>query len=430
MHRVVITGLGLVSALGPDLAAAWPRLMNGENGIGRVRRFDASAYASRVAAEVAHGPGLNPPGPDDPGGPAGHARRATRFFLAAAREAAVDAGLASDAARDDSGVAAGVSVNYLHMALLREAWRRRTPDGRRVDLARFLREVALPPGLLLRRQGDWTAAAVARALRLAGPRVAVDTACAAGAHAILEAARHVRRGRARMMIAGGACATVVPVGLLAFARLGALSANPDPETASRPFDRLRDGFVMGEGAGALALEALESARARGARIYAELAGAGSTLGAHNLTDPSSGGEAEARAIALALAEARLAPDEVGYVAAHGTSTPKNDAAETRAIERALGHASARVMVSSNKGQLGHTLAAAGAINAIAAVLAIARGEVPPTAHYAVPDPECGLDYVPNAGRRARVGAALANAFAFGGHNVVLALRAHGAGMDR
>lgn len=427
MHRVVITGLGMISALGPDLTTAWPRLMNGENGIGRVRRFDASAYACRVAAEVGDEPASEARAANERRLPDGHARRAARFFLAAAREAAADAGLAGDAARDDSGVAAGVSVNYLHMALLREAWMRRTPDGRRVDLARFVREVDLPPGLLLRRQGDWTAAAVARALQLTGPLVAIDTACAAGAHAILEAARHVRRGRARLMIAGGACATVVPVGLLAFARLGALSANPDPGTASRPFDRLRDGFVMGEGAGVLALEALESARARGAHIYAELAGAGSTLGAHNLTDPSPGGRAEARAIGLALAEARIAPDEVGYVAAHGTSTPKNDVAETRAIERALGPASARVMVSSNKGQLGHTLAAAGAINAIAATLAIARGEVPPTAHYAVPDPECGLDYVPNAGRRSRVAAALANAFAFGGHNVVLALRAHGTG---
>lgn len=218
---------------------------------------------------------------------------------------------------------------------------------------------------------------------------------------------------------------VMPLGLLAFSRIGALTGSTHPDQASRPFDRDRDGFVMGEAGGAIILEEREAARRRGATIYAELAGAGLTTTAASLTDPSPDGEPEARAMETALRDGAIDASQVDCVIAHGTSTPKNDATETVAIKRALGAHAREVLVSSNKGQLGHTLAAAGVCNVIVAALAVARGEVPPTANYRTPDPACDLDYVPNVGRRRPVRAALANAFAFGGHNVSIALTRHG-----
>jgi 3-oxoacyl-[acyl-carrier-protein] synthase II len=263
----------------------------------------------------------------------------------------------------------------------------------------------------------------AKLLKLAGPAFVMDTACAASSHAIGEAFRLVRLGKVKAMLAGGAAALVSPLPILAFSLLGALSRNADPELASRPFDRQRDGFVMGEGGGAVVLENLESAKARGARIYAELAGYGSSLNAHTLTDPSPDGSAEAQAISIALRQASLAPEDVDYIAAHGTSTPKNDPIETAAIKRAFGSHAKHLMVSSNKGQIGHTISAAGVCNVICAVKAIVEGQVPPTMHLRSPDPQCDLDYVANRSRAATVRAALANAFAFGGQNAVLAVRA-------
>jgi len=262
----------------------------------------------------------------------------------------------------------------------------------------------------------------AKLLKLAGPAFVMDTACAASSHAIGEAFRLVRLGKVKAMLAGGAAALVSPLPILAFSLLGALSRSADPEVASRPFDRQRDGFVMGEGGGAVVLESLESAQARGARIYAELAGYGSSLNAYTLTDPSPDGSAEARAMTIALQQASLAPEEVDYIAAHGTSTPKNDPIETIAIKRVFGPLAKRLMVSSNKGQIGHTISAAGVCNVICAVQAIFQGQVPPTMHLRTPDPQCDLDYVANQSRAAKVRAALANAFAFGGQNAVLALR--------
>jgi 3-oxoacyl-[acyl-carrier-protein] synthase II len=277
--------------------------------------------------------------------------------------------------------------------------------------------------LFYRRQGEMASVLAAKALGLAGPNLAIDTACAASAYAVGEAFRMLQRGRVDAMVAGGGCAIVNPISILAFAVLGALSSNPDPEQASRPFDRRRDGFVMGEGAGAVVLERLESARARGARIYGEVAGYAATMNAGNLTDPSPNGESEEWAMRLALQEADMAPEDVDYVAAHGTSTPKNDVVETAALRRLFGRHAARLMVSSNKGQIGHTISAAGVCNLICALKAIERGWVPPTAHYTEPDPECDLDYVPNVGRRAAVAGALVNAFGFGGQNAALAVRA-------
>ncbi len=235
--------------------------------------------------------------------------------------------------------------------------------------------------------------------------------------------RLIRAGRAKVMIAGGAAAVVSPIGILYFAVLGALSRNDDPTTASRPFDRDRDGFVMGEGGGAVVLEDWDHARARGALILAELAGFGNNTCALNLTDPSPDGLLEARAMRLALDSAGMSADEIGYVAAHGTSTLKNDRTEAKAISHLLGARAHRVPVSSNKGQLGHTISGAAVTNLICAVKAMREGVVPATMHLAAQDPEIDLDCVPNQPRRASVSAALVNSFAFGGHNAVLAVRA-------
>ena len=413
--------MDLVTALGQTLAATWPRLVAGDAGIGPITYFDASEYGCHVAAEVRDvtSDGSGAPTPIE------QSRRGVRLFTRAVHGAWRDAGLDVDPPPPDrSGVAAGMTVNYVNMAMLRHHFRFRSAGKQAVDLERFAREGGHePPHLFHRRQGDLAAALPARALGLTGPTIAVDTACAASAFAIGEAFRAIQRGRAHVMVAGGGASIVSPVGILAFSVLGALSRNPDPAQASRPFDRERDGFVMGEGAGAVVLEDLEHARARGARIYAELCGYGTTVTGYNLTDPSPDGASEADAIRLALADAAMAPEEVGYIAAHGTSTTKNDVVETIAIKQVLGKHAARVPVSSNKGQIGHTISAAGVCNLIFAIKAIAHQCVPPTAHYRTPDPACDLDYVPNVGRRAHVVAALAHAFAFGGQNAVLAVRA-------
>jgi 3-oxoacyl-(acyl-carrier-protein) synthase len=321
------------------------------------------------------------------------------------------------------GIAVGTSVNYLDMYLMKHYFQLRKPDSAALDMARFAREGRQPDNSFYRRLGDMIASVPAKLLKLAGPAFVMDTACAASSHAIGEAFRLVRLGKVKAMLAGGAAALVSPLPILAFSLLGALSRNANPELASRPFDRQRDGFVMGEGGGAVVLETLEDAQARGAHIYAELAGYGSSLNAGTtLTDPSPDGSAEARAISLALSQASLVPEDVDYIAAHGTSTPKNDPIETAAIKRAFGPHAKNLMVSSNKGQIGHTISAAGVCNVICAAKAIAEGQVPPTMHLRSPDPQCDLDYVPNQSRAASVRAALAHAFAFGGQNAVLALR--------
>ena len=424
MHRVVITGMGMSTSLGPDLRTCWQRLLAGDNGIAPLTFWDPAEYSTKVVAEVKHVP-------RDTGAnsiPAAWCRRGVRLFLPVVREALADAGLdraekVCDPAPEQIGIAVGTSVNYLDMALLKHYFQLRKPDAPALDMARFAREGRQPDNSFYRRLGDMIASVPAKLLKLAGPAFVMDTACAASSHAIGEAFRLVRLGKVKAMVAGGAAALVSPLPILAFSLLGALSRNANPELASRPFDRQRDGFVMGEGGGAVVLEAMEDAQARGARIYAELAGYGSSLNAYTLTDPSPDGSAEARAISIALRQASLAPEDVDYIAAHGTSTPKNDPIETAAIKRVFGPHSKRLMVSSNKGQIGHTISAAGVCNLICAVQAIAEGHVPPTMHLGSPDPKCDLDYVPNQSRAARVRAALANAFAFGGQNAVLAVRA-------
>lgn len=418
MLPVAITGLGLVCAVGSSLREAWPRLLAGEHGIAPIARFDASAYAACLAAEVPALPAMKWQ-PDR--ATASSLRRGTRLFLAAAEEAWADANLSTTTAAA-TGVAAGASVNYLHIAQLRSLWEHRDAGTGRIDPAAASTHGLIPAGTFFRRLGDTMAAAAASALGVEGPRFAVDTACASGSHAIIEAFRLVARGDVPAMVAGGGSGVIMPMTLLAFSRIGALSTSRDRDRASRPFDRGRDGFVIGEGAAAVVLEPLDAARRRGARIYAELAGAATTVNAHSLTDPSPDGRTEAATMALALADAGLQPADIDYVAAHGTSTPKNDATEAQAIHQVFGAHARRLAVSSNKGHLGHTLPAAGAINVVVAAMALAEQMLPPTASLREQDPACDLDCVPGVGRAGLVRAALANAFAFGGQNAVIALR--------
>jgi len=419
LQRVMITGLGWTTSLGPDVETCWRKLLAGESGIRPISFWDPTSYSAKLAAEVRDIPrdtGLASV-------PSNWCRRSARLFLPVVREAFGDAGLdVTPIPSDDIGIAAGSSVNYIDHRLIREyfsrwdaAKRKLAFDGLGLGSAR--------PEVFARRAGDMMASVPARLLHLGGPTFAVDTACAASSHAIGEAYRLVRRGRVPAMIAGGSAALVSPLGIIAFSLLGALSRSTDPAEASRPFDRLRDGFVMGEGAGAIVLESLSSALRRGARIYGELVGYGSTSNAGSLTDPSADGCPEARAMASALAEGGMAPEEVDYIAAHGTSTLKNDATETLAIKRVFGAHAQRLLVSSNKGQIGHTISAAGVSNVICAIKAINEGVVPPTMNLRNPDAECDLDYVPNQSRRMPVRGAIANAFAFGGQNTALAIRA-------
>ena len=336
MHRVVITGLGLANSLGPDVETSWSRLIAGENGIRPISFWDPSDYQTKVAAEVRAIPrdlGLA-------SYPGKFCRRPVRLFAPAAQEAFRDAGLDRNPIEARGlGLSLGMSVNYLDMNLMRDYFRLATPGTFKLESRRLLEHAAaLPRYAFFRRQGDTLSSAVSRMLGIGGPTMTNDTACAASLYAVGDAYHAVRRGQCRAMLTGGTCALVSPLSMLAFSIIGALTRSPDPSIASRPFDRCRDGFVMGEGAGAIVLETLESAEERGARIYAEVTGFGASLNAHNLTDPSPGGVAEAEAMRLALKRAETAPEEVDYVSAHGTSTLKNDATETQAIKTVFGRA--------------------------------------------------------------------------------------------
>mgnify|MGYP005815550327 CR=1 FL=1 len=418
-RRVVVTGLGITTALGRGLDTCWPKLIAGESGIRPISYFDCSAHAIKVSGEARD----VPHDPEIPDTPASYLRRACRMFAGSCEEAWRHARLShAPVPPDQIGIAAGTSTNYVDVRLVKTAWETRRPGRLQTDPEAVVASGEAGQAHFYRRQGDMMGAAAARKLGLRGPLLLTDTACAASAHAIGLAYHAVRRGKARAMIAGGAAALAQPLSILAFALLGALSRGETSECA-RPFDRQRDGFVMGEGAGAIVLETLESARERGVPILAEIVGYGCTTSGHNLTDPSPGGQCEARAMSAALAEAGIEPGQVDYIAAHGTSTPKNDANETQAIKSAFGPHAYRLMVSSNKGHIGHTISAAGVCNVVFTVKAMREGVAPPTLNLRHPDPQCDLDYVPNAGRPAAIRTALCNAFAFGGQNVSLAVRA-------
>ena len=407
-RRVVITGLGSVTPIGNTTSAYWAGLCQGANGVAPITLFDASAHACRFAAEVK---AFDPTGLIDPK----EAKRWDRFCqfgVVAAKEALAQSGLLiSDANRQRIGVIIGSGVGGL---LMMESQAHVLKDKGPSRVSPFTVPMMIP---------NMATGLVAIALGAQGPSSAVATACAAGSNAIGDAFRLIQNGHADAMVCGGAESAITPLGVAGFASAKALSfRNNDPASASRPFDAERDGFVIGEGSGVLILESLSHAQARGAAILAEVVGYGSTCDAHHITSPTPGGAGGARAMALALLDAQLEAEQVDYVNAHGTSTPANDSNETAAIKTALGPRARQIPVSSTKSMTGHLLGGSGGIEAVAAVLAIGNGVVPPTINYQNPDPACDLDVVPNQAREQIINTALSNSFGFGGHNVCLAFR--------
>lgn len=405
--RVVITGMGLVTPLGNDVASTWSALKRGVSGAAPITKFDASDHDVRFAAEVK---GFDPHNYMD----RKLARRSepfTHYALAASREALAQSGLDIAPIRDDVGVLIGSGAGSLQM--LQDQFR----------LVLSGREDRVSPFFIASMPADMAAATVSMELGARGLNYAPVSACATGANAIGEAWEAIRRGDATAMIAGGAESCIVSIAVAAFDSMHALSTrNDDPQRASRPFDKNRDGFVIGEGAGVVILETLDGALARGATPLAEIVGYASSSDAHHITDPAKGGTGLARAIRRALKKADLAPEQIGYVNAHGTSTPPNDREETAAIKSVFGEHAYKLAVSSTKSMTGHMIGAAGGVEAIFAALALREAVLPPTINYETPDPDCDLDYVPNEARSASIEYAISNSMGFGGHNAVLALK--------
>ena len=407
-RRVVVTGLGLVTPLGNSVDASWSALLAGRSGIGPISQFDATEFGTRIAGEV---DGLEVRDYVD----AKAARRMDRcshLVLAAARQAEADAAIDAESVGDRAGVAIGSALGGV--ASFEQAVTQVTTRGPgRVN-----------PFSIVQTLPNLPAAWVSIELGTRGPLLTQSTACAASNMSLGDGLDAIRLDRADVMFCGGTEAPVTATAVAAFAAMRALSTrNDDPEGASRPFDRDRDGFVMAEGAAVLVLEELEHARARGARIYAELAGYGTSSDAHHVSDPDPVGRNPARAVQMAFTDAGVVPGDVGYVNAHGTSTPAGDRAETRVLKLALGEElAARTPVSSTKGATGHTLGASGAVEAIFTILAMQHGVLPPTINYEHADPECDLDYIANASREQQVEVAVSNSFGFGGHNTTVVFR--------
>ena len=408
MRRVAVTGLGAVSALGVGVQAFWDGLVAGRSGVRRIAQFDPSAYLVQAAAEV---PEFEP-GEHFDAAQSDMLDRFAQFALVAAGEACRAAGLElTDADRSRAGVAIGSGMGGVV-----------TQDDRYHKL--YAEGITrLHPFSIPRIMNNAAAAQVSMRWGLGGPTLALATACAAAAHAIGEAAEMIRADRADVMIAGGAEAPIAPGVLRCWEAMRVLApaSGGDPSRVCRPFSRDRLGMVLGEGAGIVVLESWDRAAARGTPILAELAGYAATSDAAHLTQP--GVEAPARALTIALDQARLAPSDIDYVNAHGTATRLNDSTETAIIKRAFGPAARRLAISSTKAAHGHAMGASAALELIATVLAIRKGVVPPTLNYTQPDPECDLDYVPNNAREMPVRAAVSNSFAFGGLNAVLVVRA-------
>ncbi len=407
-RRVVITGMGAITPLGEGIRDYWEALKAGRSGIDKITSFDTTGYSSRIGGEVR---GFEPTSYLDRKD-ARRMDRFTQFAAAAARMAIEDAGLEME--REDPhrvGVVVGTGIGGI---------------GTLMEQAEVLREKGpdrVSPFFVPMMIANMAAGQVAILFGAKGPNTTVVTACASGNNAIGDAMRIIQRGEAEVMICGGSEAAFVPLAMAGFCTMKALSTrNDEPARACRPFDRERDGFVMGEGAGMLVLESLEHARSRGARIYAEMAGYGMTADAFHITAPSPEGEGGARSMLRALEDAGLPPSAVDYINAHGTSTPHNDRMETMAIKNVFGEHAWKVAISSTKSMTGHLLGAAGAVELIACVLAINEGVIPPTINYEYPDPECDLDYVPNRAREARVEVTLSNSFGFGGQNATLVVR--------
>ena len=417
MTRIALTGIGAVTPVGHDAESTWKGLVEGRSGVGPITTFDASTYPVRIAGMV-EGFSLDEDVAD--GSAAQHLTRSGAFGLAAAAEALRNAGLEGDSpyAPDDRGVSIGAQVGRCELQEVSDI-------GQVLAESEGHRLMARSPGDVLRTHQNVASAAIAKVADAHGPMIGVSTACTASAHSIGEAARRIDEGEARMMVAGGHDALTTWLDVLGFALLGALTQeyNDDPEHASRPFDVNRSGFVLGEGGVMCVLEDWDSAKERGATILAEVAGYGSSMNAYRMTDPPPDGSGPAIAIGAALRDAGLEREEVDYVVAHGTGTPSGDPSETAAIRRAFGEHADELAVSSPKSMTGHTTAAAGALSVLAAVYAMRDGRISPTMNLDEPDPECDLDCIPNEAREREVGAAVVNAFAFGGTNACLVLRA-------
>ena len=404
MRRIVVTGVGAITPIGDTVAAAWDSMMHSRGGIARITRFDPSPYESQMAGEVkAFDPTKYMDRKD--------ARRTDRFAqlaVAAASQALTDGkvDIAKEPERIGVSIATGVGglQTLVEQVLLME---KRGPSR-------------LSPFLVPMLMANAGSAQVSMQFGLKGPNLTHVSACASSAHAIGECAAIIERGQAEVMVAGGAEAAVLPLAIGAFSTMHAMSRrNDDPEHASRPFDKDRDGFTLSEGGAAVILEEREHALARGAHIYGELVGYGATADAYHITSPSPEGEGNARSMRMALAGAKLEPTAIDYINAHGTSTQPNDREETAAIKHVFGEHAYKLLVSSTKSMTGHLLGAAGALEAIACLLAMRDGCVPPTINYATPDPALDLDYVPNTPRRKEIKTALSNSMGFGGHNATL-----------
>ena len=407
-RRVVITGVGLVSAVGIGTRETWTALLEGKNGIGPVSHFDASAFSCRIAGEVKNFDPLQYIEKKE-------VKKMDVFIqyaLAASTFAMGDSGLKVTAENADrmgvfiaSGIGGFATIEREHRNLLEGGPRKISPF--------FI------PACII----NLAAGQVSIRFGAKGPNSATATACSASSHAIGDAVEIIRRGDADAMIAGGAEAAITPMGIGGFAAMRALSTrNDEPEKASRPFDKDRDGFVVGEGAGVVVLETLERALSRGANIYAEIVGYGMSSDAYHITAPSKDGAGATRVMARALEDAKVRPDQVDYINAHGTSTPYNDRTETMAIKRVFGEHAHRLAVSSTKSMTGHLLGGAGGLEVGIAALAIKEQIIPPTANYETPDPECDLDYVPGKARPAKLQYVLSNSFGFGGTNAALLLK--------
>ncbi|WP_204136933.1 beta-ketoacyl-ACP synthase II [Halomicronema sp. CCY15110] len=403
--RVVITGLGATTPIGNDLDSYWQALLAGKSGVGPITHFDAAKHTTRIAAEVK---GFDPVQFMDRKD-AKRMDRFSQFAVATSKQALADAQLEiNDLNAEQIGVMIGTGIGGLKvMEDQQEVYLNRGP-GR------------CSPFMVPMMIANMAAGLTAIQTGAKGPNSCPVTACAAGSNAIGDAFRLVQQGYAQAMICGGTEAAITPLGVAGFASARALSVrNEDPQTASRPFDRDRDGFVIGEGCGILILESLDHALSRGAKIYGEIIGYGMTCDAYHMTAPVPGGAGAARCIQLALKDAGITPAQVSYVNAHGTSTPANDPTETQAIKTALGEYAYQIAVSSTKSMTGHLLGGSGGIEGVAAAMTVAHDQVPPTINLENPDDNCDLDYVPKQARQMPVNVTLSNSFGFGGHNVTL-----------
>ena len=406
-RRVVVTGLGCISPVGNTVTDTWNALLAGKSGSGMITAFDSSNHKTRFAAEVKGFDAMAMFGVRE----ARKMDRFTQFATAATLEALEQSGLNIDERnRDRVGIVIGTGIGGL---------------GTIMEQAEVMRERGadrVSPFLIPMMISDSAAGMLAIRVGARGPNMAIATACASGNNAIGDAMETIRRGSADAMIAGGSEASLLPLAMAGMNVMGALSTRNDtPLTASRPFDKTRDGFLMGEGAGILILEELESARARGANILCELTGYGTSDDAHHISAPAENGAGAAISMKLALENASLTVNDIGYINAHGTSTPLNDKSETAAIKTVFGQRAYHIPISSTKSMTGHLLGASGAVEAVFSILAIREGIVPPTINYQVPDPNCDLDYVPNQPRKVSPKHVMSNSFGFGGHNATLVL---------